>query len=120
MDKFVDEVSQRIINADFDSNLMSVPNENYNKLETIIKESKEKCLPLTEVKFKKYKHKISPWITFAIINSIKSRDNLYVRWKKVNPDSQKYIDFEKRFKIHCSILQKTIREAKKKYYFEQF
>ena len=120
MDKFVDEVSQRITNADFDSNLMSDPNDNYNKLETIIKESKEKCLPLTEVKFKKYKHKISPWITFAIINSIKSRDNLYVRWKKVNPDSQKYIDFEKRFKIHCSILQKTIREAKKKYYFEQF
>ena len=120
IDDFVAEVGDRLAEINFDSNLMSDPNENYNKLEKIIKESKEKCLPLTEVKFKKYKHKISPWITFAIINSIKSRDKLYVKWKKTNPDSQKYVDLEQLFSTHCNVLQKTIREAKKKYYFEQF
>ena len=90
-----------------------------NKMELIIKESREKCLPQTEVKFNKYKHKISPWITFAIINSIKKRDQLYVKWKKANPNSQKYSDLENLFSSHCSALQKSIREAKKKYYWNQ-
>ena len=45
---------------------------------------------------------------------------MYVKWKKTNPDSQKYLDLEQLFSTHCNVLQKTIREAKKKYYFEQF
>ena len=120
IENFINEVEDRLKNAHFENDLMSDPNSNYNTLELIIKESREKCLPLTEVKFNKYKHKISPWITFAIINSIKKRDQLYVKWKKANPNSQKYSDLENLFSSHCSALQKSIREAKKKYYFEQF
>ena len=119
-ENFIKEVEDRIMDTHFDNNLMSDPNENYNKLESIIKEAKEKCFPLTEVKFKKYKHKISSWITFAILNSIKHRDRLYVKWKKSNPNSQKYCDLENLYNSHCSVLQKDIREAKKNYYFKQF
>ena len=120
IEDFRKEVQKCINLTDFDNDLLADPNDNYEKLETIIKLAKEKCLPLTEVKFKKYKHKISPWITFAIINSIKSRDQLYVKWKKENPDSQKYAELENLFHSHCSILQKSIRAAKKIYYHQQF
>ena len=43
------------------------PNETYNKLEHIIQSSKDKHLPLKTVKFNRYKHKISPWITNEIL-----------------------------------------------------
>ena len=120
VEDFRQEVKKGISRTYFDNDLLADPNINYEKLESIIKSAKEKCLPLTEVKFKKYKHKISPWITFAIINSIKSRDQLYVKWKKANPDSQKYVELENLFNSHCSSLQKSIREAKKSYYHKQF
>ena len=57
------------------------PNINYDKLEKILCEAKEKHLPVKTVKFNKYKHKRSPWITLGILKSIKFRDGLY---KKLN------------------------------------
>ena len=120
IENFRKEVKKGISRTYFDNDLLADPNMNYEKLESIIKLAKEKYLPLTEVKFKKYKHKISPWITFAIINSIKDKDRLYVRWKKANPDSQKYVELENLFHTHCSDLQRSIREAKKSYYQKQF
>ena len=120
IEDFRQEVKKRISRTYFENDLLADPNENYNKLESIIKSAKDKCLPLTKVKFNKYKHKISPWINYAIINSIKTRDQLYVKWKKANPDSQKYIELENSFRSHCSTLQKNIREAKQTYYHQQF
>ena len=40
-ENFIKEVEDRIMDTQFDNNLMSDPNENYNKLESIIKEAKE-------------------------------------------------------------------------------
>ena len=120
IEDFKKEVKKGLSQTDFDNDLLADPNDNYGKLETIITSAKEKCLPLTEVKFKKYKHKISPWITFTIINSIKTKDKLYVKWKKANPDSLKYVELENLFHSHCSTLQKSIREAKQQYYYKQF
>ena len=120
IEDFRNEVKKQINRTYFENDLLADPNENYGKLESIIKLAKEKYLPLSEVKFKKYKHKISPWITFTIIKSIKEKDRLYVKWKKTNPDSQKYLELENLFHSHCTILQKSIREAKQKYYHQQF
>ena len=72
------------------------------------------------MKFNKYEHKISPWITHGILNSIKFRDKLYVRWKKSNINSADYILLENSYKSYCALLQKTIRLAKSKYYHSQF
>ena len=80
----------------------------------------KKYFPIEEKKFNKYEHKISPWITFGILKSMKFRDKLYVKWKKINPTSPKYTLLETSYKSYCGLLQKTIRLAKTQYYHTQF
>ena len=117
---FKDEVEKRISQSDFDRNPLTDPNQNYNKLENIIKQAKMKCFPETVVKFNKYKHKICPWITYGILNSTRTRDRLYVKWKKLNPLSDKYKVLEQKFKEHVELLDKLIRESKINYYKNDF
>ena len=117
---FKDEVGKKISLTNFDRNPLSDPNLNYNKLEKIIKDARVKCFPETTVKFNKYKHKICPWITYGILNSTRSRDKLYVKWKKLNPLSEKYAIFEDKFKQHVETLDKLIREVKINYYKNDF
>ena len=45
-------------------------------LHEVIKLAKDKHMPYKTVKFKKYKHKKSTWITLAILKSIRYRDKL--------------------------------------------
>ena len=79
---FQNEIKTQIELTTFENNLLADPNINYNKLETIIINANKKCFPVKEVKFNKYKHKVSPWITFGILNSMKFRDRLYMKWEK--------------------------------------
>ena len=120
MQAFQDEIKTRIEFTNFENELLADPNINYNKLESIIINAREKCFPVKEVKFNKYKHKVSPWITFGTLNSMKFRDKLYIKWKKSNPGSQNYILLENNYKSFCGILQKKIRLAKAEYYHRQF
>ena len=117
---FQTEIKSKVQSMYFDNNLFADPNVNYNKLELIIGEARDKCFPIEEKKFNKYEHKISPWVTSGILKSIKFRDKLYVKWKKNNPSSQKYTLLENSYKSFCGILQKTIRLAKAQYYHTQF
>ena len=120
MQAFHDEIKAKIEATHFENDLLTDPTINYNKLETIISNANEKCFPVKEVKFNKYKHKVSPWITFGILNSMKFRDKLYIKWKKVNSTSQSYTLLGNSYKSFCSLLQKTIRMAKSQYYHRQF
>ena len=120
MQAFQEEIKSKIENANFDENLLADPNVNYEKLERIINNAKEKCFPIIEVKFNKYKHKVSPWITNDILSSIKFRDKLYIKWKKCPLTSPNYMQLENSFKSFCAILQKNIRIAKSLYYKKQF
>ena len=120
MEAFRTEIKTSIENSNFDMDSLSDPNINYSKLESIITSASKNCFPEKEVKFNKYKHKISPWVTKGILNLIKFRDNLYVKWKKSNPSSILYHQLENSFKSFCSILQKTMRNAKSQYYYEKF
>ena len=120
MEDFRTEIEREVLNSSFENDLLADPNVNYATLENIIKIAREKCFPIKEAKFNKYKHKISPWITMGILNSIKYRDRLYVNWKKCRPHSPKYHLLETSFKSFCGILQKSIRLAKTQYYYQQF
>ncbi len=53
------------VNTNYDVN----PNINYNVLHEIIQQAKIKHMPEKLVKFKKYNHKMSPWITKGILRS---------------------------------------------------
>ena len=113
MQAFHDEIKTQIEITHFENNLLVDPTINYNKLETIISNAKEKCFPVREVKFNKYKHKMSPWITFGILNSMKFRDKLYIKWKNNDPTSRNYTLLENRYKSYCALLQRTIRIKKR-------
>ena len=56
--------------------LYSNPDINYNKFVNIIFNAKQKHLPTKTVKFKKYRHKFSPWVTNGILKSIKYKDKI--------------------------------------------
>ncbi len=58
------------------------------------------------VKYNKYKHKKSKWITSGIIKPIQYRDNLYKKLKTTNPNSIQ-------FAIHKPILIHTITFLKR-------
>ena len=92
-------------------------NENYNTLQNMILLAKSKYLYPKTVRSKKYKHKISPWLTASILQSIKCRDVLY--WKLLSTSVQ-YYSLELNIDTYKNYWKKTIRLAKAKYYVELF
>ena len=66
------------------------PNETYDIINSEIELNKNIHLPEKMVKFKKYSHKNSCWITTGILRSIKYRDKLYKQLKCTNPDTLLY------------------------------
>ena len=91
-------------------------NENYNIIENIIIDSKNKHLPSKLVRFNKYKHKLSPWITNGILTSISFRDKLYHKLGKTHKDSATYDILNNNLRNYENILNKAIRIAKREYY----
>ena len=113
-------ISDALSHTHIDSNITTNPNETYIQLDKILQETKEENLPQKTVKFNRYKHKINPWISYAIIKSIKRRDDMYANILKMKETDKKYKEKTELLKKHCSTLQKSIRTAKAKYYSEQF
>ena len=117
---FSREISTSLENWNLNRNLFGDPNENYNMLENIILQAKSKYLSPKTVHFKQYKHKISPWLTAGILQSIKCRDVLYRRLLSTPRESVQYCSIEQNLDTYKKLLKKTIRLAKAKYYFDRF
>ena len=117
---FHSEVKSRIESFDMDLDLFSDPNENYRQFEEIILHAKSKHLSPKTVRFKKHKHKLSKWMTNGILNSIKFRDKLFLKLKKLNPGSELHDHISSNLKSYNKILKKLIRQAKIQYYSDQF
>ena len=100
--------------------LLGDPNDNYTIFEEIIFKAKAKHLQPKTVRFKRYKHKLSPWMTKAILISIKMRDKLFCKLKSTPEISTHYADLEHNLSEYKKLLKKIIRLAKTKYYAEQF
>ena len=66
----------------------------------------------TFVKFNKYKHKKSKWITYGILKSIRFRDNLYTKLKLTNPVLREYEILYINLQTYNTILKRSIRVAK--------
>ena len=116
---FSREISTSLENWNLNRNLFGDPNENYNMMENIILQAKSKYLSPKTVRFKKYKHKISPWLTAGILQSIKCRDVLYRRLLSTPRESVQYCSIEQNLDTYKKLLKKTIRLAKAKY-LDQF
>ncbi len=77
-------------------------------------------MPTKFVKYDKYKHKGSKWITSGIIKSIQYRDNLYKKFKTTNPNSIQFAIHQNNLDAYNNILKKSIRLAKRNYYQTTF
>ena len=111
--KFQTELNNANIYDMLDPQLNADPTDNLTTLNVLISQAKDKHLPTKCVKFNKHKHKKSNWISTGIIRSIKYRDKLYMRLKRVPVDSEMYTQLKTNLKTYQVILKRLIRNAKK-------
>ena len=77
-------------------------------------------MPVKHIKFNKYKHKKTKWITYGIIKSIKTRDTLYKELRKCNLGTDKHYTLKINLQTYNKIIKNTIKQAKLDYYTSQF
>ncbi len=94
---------------------MADPNSNYNIIQGVIENAKNKHILSKKVKFKKHKHKHSKWITCGTIKSINYRDNMYKNLKMTHPDSQQFTILKANLNTYNNILKRNILLQKKLY-----
>ena len=95
-------------------------NLNYEMINDDILRAKNKHMPCKLVKFNKYKHKKSTWITQGLLKSIRYRDKLYKQLRLSNPNSLHYDTLKFNLKTYNLILRKSIISAKQTYYESRF
>ena len=95
-------------------------NLNYEMINDEILRAKNKHMPCKLVKFNKYKHKKSTWITLGLLKSIIYRDKLYKQLRLSNPNSLHYDTLTLNLKTYNLILRKSIISAKQMYYESRF
>ena len=117
---FCNEVETCLNEWQINRDLLANPNENYNIFDKIITDAKAKYLSPKTVRFKKYKHKISPWMNHDILRSIKDRDDLYKTVLSTPPEDPNYDSLKENLQNLKSSLKKKIRCAKAKYYADVF
>ena len=77
VNNFRSELTEIDMSSLLNTNLATDPNTDYDKFEKIIAKAYDKHFPEKRVKFNKYKHKRSNWITSGILKSIEFRDKSY-------------------------------------------
>ena len=116
---FYEELSARFQYVSLNPDLCASPNDNYELFESIVVDNKSKYLAPKTVRFKKYKHRLSPWITDGILRSIKYRVKLFREVRCIPNGTDLYSSLSVNLSYQ-TILKKTIRIAKCKYYADQF
>ena len=91
------------------------PNLNYGVIEDVLIAAKLKHVSSKRVKFNKFEHKKTKWITRKIIRSIKRRDELYREFKKTPTDSSNYEARKINSRTYNVIIKRSIFIAKKTY-----
>jgi len=124
--EIINSINHDIIEAQLENNMNfnanGDPNTNYNILHGTVQSIIDKHIIVKKVRFKKHRHKLEPWITRGIINSIKTKDKLLRELRRTNPNTRRqYHDFLKtKLKEYSRILRKIIRTAKRSYFHEYF
>ena len=98
MRNLFDAMSRTNIMNKLDTNILTDPNLTYSVIEHELLEKINTFLPTKKVKFNKYKHKKSEWITTDILKSIRTRDDLYRKWKSKIPGGRDYDKLKSDFK----------------------
>ena len=116
LSKFKNELYELCTINKFNSQLDCDPNENYEIMHGMIQHCITKHLPTKLLRYNKYKHKKTKWITRGLLHSIRFRDKLYKRVKNAQPNSQEYETLKTNLNTYNNILRKSIRLAKRSFY----
>ena len=95
-------------------------NHGFDVFKGLLDECVNKFIPYRTVKFKRYKHKIRPWITSGILVSLKKRDKMYKQLKEIDPNSDSYDSLKRNLQTYNTIIKKLLRNAKFTYYNNMF
>ena len=120
LNNFITDVQNTDFLSNFDVNLTTDPNINFNIFADTLNTLKEKHFPVKVSKFNKKKHGLSPWITPGIIKSINFRNKIYKDLLSEPRNSATYNEIKTNLRTYNSILKKSIRRAKANYYENQF
>ena len=114
-----DLISSKIYEK-LDISPMADTNRNYNIILDEINQAKNKYIMSKLVKFNKYKHKKSTWITQGLLAPIRHRDKLYKKIKLTNPDSREHEMLLINLKTYNVILKRSFRIGKQSYFETRF
>ena len=92
----------------------------YDIFENYITKIKQKHMPCISVKLKKQKRKLSNWISYGILHSIKFRDKLYEQLKTTQVDPPEYLRLKTILDNYNKVLEQSIRAAKQAHYYDIF
>ena len=104
------------IHKKLDQSQIADINVNYDIILDKISKPQNKFLTRKLVKYNKYKHKKSTWITQGWLKSIIYRDKLYKQALLTNPDLPEYQVLKINLKAYNVILKRSFRMAKQSYY----
>ena len=76
--------------------------------------------PLVSVRYNKYKHQKSPWITNGLLKSIKFRDKLYRKLRRTSQTCNRHSVLTAQLRNYNNILRRSIKLAKKTHYSHLF
>ena len=117
-EKFKQDLQMEI--SDNGLRLSNDANESYETFDKLIRQLLNKHFPVKYVKFNKYKHPKSKWMTQGILRSILFKDNLYLKLKATPTDSTQHDNILTNYRTYTKILRQSINLAKKKYYLSCF
>ena len=105
--------SQKLNNVSWNNLLSSHDaNQNFNTFLNIINDLYYECFPL-KTKYISDKRLHNPWITSAVLKSVKTKNNLYKDYK-IGVVCESY------YKEYRNVLNKIIKNCKKQYYMSIF
>ena len=90
-------------------------NSNFDKVDATLSCLYKRFLQPKTVKFQKYKHRNSKWVTREILQSIKYRDKLYREYKCTAIGTYEHANAKNQVRAYNHILRKQIRHAKRVY-----
>ena len=94
LENVIDNINNDICSSELDDKidkrLTADPNISYNIIHDVIEKTKNTHMTSKLVKYNKYKHKKSKWITTGLLRSIRFRNDLYKKIKLSNPASREY------------------------------
>lgn len=122
---FKQQLGETLTVDQFDSSPASDPEiaaaNNLNILNESISESHKKHFKKKRIRSDRRKNPKNPWITKALIKSIRTRNKLYKKLKKMtDTEDERYQVLKLQLKNFKKILRRTIKMAKKKHYTQAF